>query len=285
MPGSRRLLDPLLLRRLYDDAAVFPPGDLPVADAVAAHLDHRASEHAALVGPLVLAPEHLGEAAAALAADPGAGIEVALTLSSPELAADALETARTIPGLGVCAVESALPAGAGVDALVLLEPAAELVEIFVEVPRDERRPTVVAALAELGWAAKLRTGGVRAEAYPGEEELAEALVLLASAAVPVKATAGLHHAVRHTAEGTGFEEHGFLNLLLAADAARLHATVAEVAGLLAARDRTRVAREVREASVRVRESFRSIGTCSIAEPLTELAALRLVPASVVQDLR
>jgi hypothetical protein len=98
--------------------------------------------------------------------------------------------------------------------------------------------------------------------------------------VPFKATAGLHHAVRNTDPETGFEQHGFLNLLLATDAARAGAEEAEVAAALADRDGTRVAARVRDLAPGVRESFRSFGTCSILEPVEELAALGLtaVPA-------
>jgi hypothetical protein len=39
---------------LLDDAAVFPPGNLPLAEAVNAHHGHRRSAYAELVGPLVL---------------------------------------------------------------------------------------------------------------------------------------------------------------------------------------------------------------------------------------
>ena len=43
---------PPIFDRLIDDAAVFPPGDLPLADAVPAHVAHRSAWYSALVGPL-----------------------------------------------------------------------------------------------------------------------------------------------------------------------------------------------------------------------------------------
>src|SRR4051794_26807891 len=42
---------------LLDDAAVFPPGNAPLLDAVAAHREHRVSWYAPMVGPLLLPPE------------------------------------------------------------------------------------------------------------------------------------------------------------------------------------------------------------------------------------
>ena len=55
---------PALFRRLVDDAAMFPPGDLPLADAVAAHRAHRTSPYADLVGPFVCTDEDLMKVAA-----------------------------------------------------------------------------------------------------------------------------------------------------------------------------------------------------------------------------
>ena len=162
------------------------------------------------------------------------------------------------------------------------------VAVFVEVPRDARRPDVVAALAGTPYLAKLRTGGVRADLYPGETELAEAVVATARAGVPFKATAGLHHAVRNTDPATGFEQHGFVNLLAAVDAALDGADVAEVARLLAERDGSVLAAFLRDAidddaATRLRQQFRSFGTCSIAEPVEELADLGLLDAVLVTD--
>lgn len=54
---------PELFRGLFDDAAVFPPGNLPVAEAVPAHRAHRAAWYAEAVGPLLCGAGRLGELA------------------------------------------------------------------------------------------------------------------------------------------------------------------------------------------------------------------------------
>ena len=43
------VLDPTWLR-LVDDAAIFPPGNAPIDDAAAAHLERRDAWYAGLVG-------------------------------------------------------------------------------------------------------------------------------------------------------------------------------------------------------------------------------------------
>ncbi|MFI2708129.1 hypothetical protein ACH5WX_11335, partial [Nocardioides sp. CER28] len=113
-------------------------------------------------------------------------------------------------------------------------------------------------------------------AHPSEKELASVVVATVRAGVPFKATAGLHHAVRNTDRATGFEQHGFLNLLVATAAARRGAQPAEVARLLAERDPARVVAGVRHVDASVRRWFRSFGTCSIIEPVGELAELGLL---------
>ena len=98
--------------------------------------------------------------------------------------------------------------------------------------------------------------------------------------MPFKATAGLHHAVRNIDPGTGFEQHGFLNLLAATAAAREGAPVERLVAVLSERDGARVAGLVSEVDPSVRESFRSFGTCSIDEPVAELVELGLLEAGV-----
>ncbi|MYR98377.1 MULTISPECIES: hypothetical protein [unclassified Streptomyces] len=52
-PGSGTV-PPELFASLCDDAAVSPPGGIPLTEAVPAHRGHIASARAPLVGPLVL---------------------------------------------------------------------------------------------------------------------------------------------------------------------------------------------------------------------------------------
>lgn len=245
---------------LLDDAAVFPPGNLPLAEAVTAHHGHLRAPYAALVGPLVVPATALADLADL--ADQGP-LDVAVVAPHAEAAVAALAAAPA--GVRVVALE--VTDGTGLRE-ALGDPAG--VTVFVEVPRDGCRDAVVADLAGTSYRAKLRTGGVRAGLYPDEAELAAAVVALVRAGVPFKATAGLHHALRNTDPETGFEQHGFLNLLAATDAARRGAGVEEVAALLAVRD----AREL--PSVPPEALLGSIGTCSITDPVDELTALGIL---------
>jgi hypothetical protein len=279
---------PRLFERLCDDAAVFPPGNLPLAQAVPAHLEHRAGRHRRLVGPFVVAAAALPELAGLLSGRPAGSFDLALTVPEPAAVAGALAAADGIAAVRVGAVEVAVPAGIGAAEVVPVLDAARAgrpdLPVFVELPRDERRPDLVRALAGTGLLAKLRTGGVRAELYPGLEELAQALVVTTRAGLPVKATAGLHHAIRNTDPATGFEQHGFLNVLTAVDAALAGADAAELARLLAERAPEVMAERISALgarSDRVREQFRSFGTCSIAEPLDELVVLGLLDRTLV----
>jgi hypothetical protein len=66
---------------------------------------------------------------------------------------------------------------------------------------------------------KLRTGGEDADAFPAPHELAGCIDAALDREMPFKCTAGLHRAVRHRENDTGFEHHGFLNVLVATRAA------------------------------------------------------------------
>ncbi|WP_344338653.1 hypothetical protein, partial [Kitasatospora putterlickiae] len=165
-----------------------------------------------------------------------------------------------------------------VAALDLLLPPG--VPAAVELPRELLRgdglDEVLDVLLDSPYRAKFRTGGIVAGAFPDERELAGLLTGCARRGLPYKCTAGLHHAVRHTDPVTGFEHHGFLNVLLAAQ----ETEPAAAAEVLAERSGEVLAKAVRSLTDRqvtvIRNSFTAFGTCSIAEPLDDLAALGLL---------
>lgn len=268
--------------RLLDDAALFPPGELPLPEALPAHHDHHAAWYAELVGPFVFPASRLHELAPLLDGRP---IELSLTVpGGPTALAPALHTLSTQDGVRLVSVEIALPEAVPVSELLgaLDEQLPEDVLGYVEVPRGANRRPTMDALAGTRYRAKFRTGGVAPEAHPDERELAEAVLGAVTRAVPFKCTAGLHHAVRHTAGDTGFEQHGFLNVLLATEAALRGAGTDEVAALLGERSARTVAERItgldEERVHAARSSFLSFGTCSITDPVAGLIELGLLAA-------
>jgi hypothetical protein len=281
----------VIFDRILDDAALFPPGEAPAERAVPAHAEHHRSTRARYVGPFIVPASRTAEIAT-LAADAGRGrLDISLTFSGgPGTVAETVVHAAGFAHIRVTAVEVAIPASLTVSAAVstLTAGVPEFVRAFVEVPRDERREAVIAALAGTGLRAKFRTGGTTADAYPDEQELADAIHRSLVHGVPFKATAGLHHAVRNTDAATGFEQHGFLNIIAAVAAAVDGAGPDDMAAILRSRDGVALAESVAALTIQqaidIRRRFLSFGTCSIVEPLADLADLGLVPSRVVQGV-
>ncbi len=270
---------PPALHGFCDDAALFPPASVPMAEAVATHHNHRQAWYGDIVGPFVCPAPRVAQLHEILA---GAALTVALTVpSGPGGLAAALAECARLGTVRLSAVEMPLPDGvAATDALAMLgDNLPDGVTGSLEVPRGVRTHAVLDALAGTGYRAKFRTGGLEPRDHPGERELAGAVLGAVARGIPFKCTAGLHHAIRHT-DGS-LEQHGFLNVLLATDAAMQGAGIGAVASLLALRSGDAVAREVAQAAAggrlsAARTSFVSFGTCSISDPVTELLALGLL---------
>ena len=136
-------------------------------------------------------------------------------------------------------------------------------ETYVEVAPD----TDLTKIRDAGARAKVRCG----PEAPAIEALAQFIRRCRSEAIPFKATAGLHHAVRSNGQ------HGFLNLLAAAVFADEERALAEddaAAFALGETFRWRDSEADADKVAEVRRSlFVSIGSCSFTEPVAELEAL------------
>lgn len=276
---------PALVAGLFDDAAIFPPGNAPMPDAVRGHVRHRSSWYASAVGPFVCSAARFEEFVTELKA---VDVAVDLALTVPAGIAALPHEIGAVAGSGgrarLRAVEVPLgefdPAQAGHR----LGPSADDLGFaaYLEVPAARLDEGLATAVAAAGCRAKLRTGGTGAGAFPTEAHLAGALAAAVAAGLPFKCTAGLHHAVRHRDPETGFEHHGFLNVVLATCAALDGGGPAAAAAALADQDAAAVAARAAaldpdEVSA-VRALFVSLGTCSIDDPVRDLLALGLLAA-------
>jgi hypothetical protein len=284
-----------LLAGLVDDAGLFPPEQLPMAEALARH---RSDELSDAPGRSMLTHRFLCPAGRleelrseldepddrdrdrsplrlGLILDTGLdGLAAALAdaAADPRLRVELVE----VPAPSADAVSSALEALVGVDVPVYLEGP------VLEGQGEPGWVKSIGAWQEPGGlrGAKVRCGGARAELFPSAEELAAFLCACVEAAVNFKATAGLHGAVRHRDETTGFVHHGFLNVLLGTVRAAAKAPIEEVAAVLQSTDEAALVAEARAVSGRAglltRALFRAYGSCSTAEPQDEAARLGLL---------
>lgn len=294
--------------RLIDDAAVFPPGLSPVDGAWADHLALRDGRYAECVGPLLIAPSHVDGLARAATVDttpvpwdnaPRVNaprdqippehapiVRVVLIAGSTSHLRELEPALRTLADLSVVqlgALEIVHTAG-WESALTHALPLA------VEVSRvTDDRDSALDELAETrgdGHAviAKLRTQETADAPVPSASELAGFIVACRQRDLPFKLTGGLHHAVATvTVTETPFvREHGVVNVLLATHAARTGAAPAEIVHLLACTDGHDLAGRLLELSpvqqLDLRAAFTSYGCCGVLDPITELAALGLLPS-------
>ena len=166
---------------------------------------------------------------------------------------------------------------------------------YFELPLGGNVAPLVERVARVGGRAKMRTGGIAADAFPGADSILDFLVACRENAVPFKATAGLHHPVggeyRLTYEpdpprGTMY---GYLNVFLAA--ALLHDGADEDTVLSLIEERDSSAFEFAEHAITWRGKRLSaeqigdarakfaiaFGSCSFREPVDELAHLTRNP--------
>lgn len=265
---------------LVDDAAIFPPGDAPLDVAVAAYDDRAGEPWAALVASLVCRDTDLptldGQRPLSVVVTGGAGaIAGPLGLATRRgLRIHALEVALRdpddLPGNArrvITALDAARAEGVLTDD----------VGVFVELPQTPPSAGWLRAADEVATAElrlKFRTGGVEADLHPTATTLAAWIDAALDRETPFKCTAGLHHAVRHTS-AEGFEQHGFLNVLLATHRAFEGATPDTVVETLEERVPAPLVDDP-AALAAGRRWVTSFGSCSVSDPRDDLTALGLL---------
>lgn len=286
-----------LLGGVVDYAGLFPPAGLSMAAAVREYAAALAGPDAWMLGRFVLPASRLDEFAAARVAAGAADAGTSWRLSAivRDGSKDDVDgVARFNRDLGrhgalVDTIECKPAAMEGIDWLATSFGAG--FEVYVEVPAGLDAAAWLARVKAGGLRAKVRTGGLTAEAFPSPDDLVAFLDAAVGADVPFKATAGLHHAVRGTYRLTyepaspSAPMYGYLNVLVAAaalgaghprDLARDLLTRDTAAGLSFADGMLRW-NDVElhaDAVARARAGHLvSFGSCSFREPSEEYRAL------------
>ncbi len=308
-----------LLSGLFDYAGLFPPAALSLDDALSEWRRHRESAARWMLGAFVLPVRLLPDLAERL--EPHESVPLSLLpTGGPDtgLWLDALHAdlrsiqafLQAAPDCVASSFEARMPLDAQGDhapafltrtARLLRDFESDRTTVYLEpgwsAEAIDDLPRTLQSIAEHNaqeggsvFAAKLRMGGVTADAFPSPDSIAAALVAIRDAGVPFKCTAGLHHPVRAYHDSVQTEMHGFLNVFAAwtfahaldADAdhlARVLATTdadafrvseqgiawcaGEGASLHASPDQIRLARRWGQ----------GIGSCSFDEPVADLSTL------------
>lgn len=281
---------------VVDYAGLFPPAALDMATAVANHARYRIAPDAWMLGRFVVPVARLGEWRAAMDALPAGAARDGWRLSAL-LGADAIAecdavrafNAEAPHGAQVDVLEGKAATPEAVAALARAVPAG--VTCYVELPHRDDPRALVAAVREAGLRAKIRTGGVTADAFPSPAEIVRFLRRCHEAGVPCKATAGLHHPLRgeyrltYAPDAARAPMYGWVNVVLTAAALADGADDAVLERLLLCDDPralqvdddavtlagVRIARDTLAAARA--ERLVAFGSCSFREPVDELLPL------------
>ena len=136
---------------------------------------------------------------------------------------------------------------------------------------------------------KIRTGGVESSMVPPIEQVAFFIDCCRRHGVPFKATAGLHHPIRHNSTEIDGKMHGFLNVFAAAILARsselseaqlIEVLACEAGSAFGFDDQSLTFGEHRATTSDIqscRSDFAiSFGSCSFTDPIEDLRVLGLV---------
>lgn len=221
-----------LLSEIVDYAGLFPPSAVSMSEAVINYASYRNSNYNWMLGRFVVPEARLDEfmeSANDFISRDGGGNAWRLSVLAGE---DIYHSLRQIEDFN--AKNSSRVVGDVLEVRATTESKIENtvkalppdLTAYFEIPIDERLPDLVSALAIRGQRAKIRTGGVTADAFPSSKEIIRFIRTCLLANVPFKATAGLHHPVRcfkpltYESNAPTGTMNGFLNMFLTAAFAR-----------------------------------------------------------------
>jgi hypothetical protein len=273
------------LAELFDYAGMFPPAQLDLRRVLRDYHEYRRKGHPWVLGCLIVSAPTLNSLVET-APDELRDVRLSVLATSSDLETVQRYLDRNLP---IEMIE--LKVANCEDITRWHERLFAQVPTYVEVPMGGALCEWLEAIGNANMRAKLRMGGVVAEAFPAAEQVVQDLETLAERKIAFKATAGLHHPLRsrhpltYRPDSPSGIMHGFINLLCASALVWFGGSKDEATQLL--EDQDPQAWQVTSPAIRwrnrcwtadqlqeVREQFLvRIGTCSFVEPIRDLEAL------------
>jgi hypothetical protein len=230
------------LSGIVDYAGLFPPARLPLPEALGNYLRYQAEPEQWMLGRFVCPAARLGELHALLKErSPDRSMAVSCLGRGGSEAAEFLTGLRADLELisvftrdtkaTVDVYETRLPVqtlGQAAALRELLFEAAQLLgsrslTAYFEIALDEAWRSSISAASDglkalaragqgLRHGIKIRCGGAEAKDFPSADQIAGVIHICREGGIPLKATAGLHHPVRHHDVTLGVAMHGFVNV-------------------------------------------------------------------------
>ncbi|BAU66180.1 hypothetical protein STA3757_35830 [Stanieria sp. NIES-3757] len=284
-----------LLSSIVDYAGLFPPAKLTLRDAIANYARYLQAPDQWMLGRFIVPLSQLAELETLLAEN---------TLASPwllsvilsenwELELEQIQAFNYRDKIKIVSVEFKPLSPKEISRVIPHLPTE--IESFFEIPLAQNLETYLAVLQETQASAKIRTGGLTAEAFPSKDQLCRFIFASAEIRVPFKATAGLHHALpgkypmSYEPNSLSAAMQGFLNVAVLSTLVYWQKITKEEA--------LKILQESSSASFQFQEDsltgngkqltiseieasrqlfYRSFGSCSFQEPLDELGLLNLI---------
>ena len=286
-PASARAL----MAGAVDYAGLFPPAQLPLADALAEYRRALAGADAWMLGRFIVPAMQLSVLADAVVRDAhdGRGWTVsAIVREHMDEDAAAVQAFNQRAANRHVRVDTIECRPSSSDSMTwLAKTFSPAFTVHVEVGVGPTAPDDLRVVARHQLRAKVRTGGLAPDAFPAPASLVAFIESARDVGVPFKATAGLHHAMRGAyplSDEIGAQSatmHGFVNLMLATATVGERLPTTTAAALLTRTDHSalvfddeRVRWDDVELSIdaigRMREAqCVSFGACSFREPADE----------------
>lgn len=301
-----------LLGNIIDYAGTYPPAQLPLSEALRNYIKYKQGRESWIVNRFVCPANRISELEAGIKWHGyedrfgicviGRGGDNSAEFLSNTLAD--IKSAQKVDRAFFDVFETRLPAqslsSAELGHLILRITRAldEDIELYLEVPMTDAWeadiPRAIEAIAKHKKVfAKLRTGGVTKDTFPTTHQVALSIAECAKHKVAFKATAGLHHPVRKYDPEIGVTMHGFLNVFLAAAVAHcFRAERNDLVSILEATDPSEFRCLTNRISIgtwhlsykqlRAARSFaHTFGSCSVTEPISDLAQIGYSLRSIV----